>query len=563
MSKFSENLKKLYFQKEYSKIISLINNELNDEDKNSGILNLLATCIHCQDDKINNKLDAINIFEASFLKEKNTKNAIEALSNFINLSIKLFNQSKTEDIDSIAKKNFLRAIYYYDNLEAVIKINENLLISIVEIYKKLADVDKTIHFLNKLLDHEFNDPMTIQSLIYQNNFRYNWLSKDYLKKGKFLQNNLERLDKDKLVPLKSEKNQKLKIGFFSADIFSNHSVSYFLKSILSNYDKDKFEIYLYLNQNNNKKDQTTEEFIKMVDRYIDISSLNDLDALNQIRSHNLNYAIDLMGVTSTNRINLFNNRISNKQILWCGYCNTTGLDNMDYIFADKHLIKDEEKTFYSEKIVNLPQIWNCHSGYEVERNFNEMPYLKNKYITFGSFNNYLKISDEVISTWSTILKRISNSKLILKPSSKREHSLLSSKFEKNGVLKSVIFHERKQVFKEHLNLYKNIDLSLDTFPYPGVTTSFESIWMGVPVITLMGFNFNSRCGVSINKNLGLDNLIATNIEDYINICSDLALNPDKLNQIRNNIFNNALKSPLFDQTQFREDFFKTLEFIDN
>ena len=119
----------------------------------------------------------------------------------------------------------------------------------------------------------------------------------------------------------------------------------------------------------------------MVDRYIDISSLNDLDALNQIRSHNLNYAIGAMGVTSTNRINLFNNRISNKQILWCGYCNTTGLDNMDYIFADKHLIKDEEKTFYSEKIVNLPQIWNCHSGYEVERIFNEMPYLKNKYIT--------------------------------------------------------------------------------------------------------------------------------------------------------------------------------------
>ena len=117
--------------------------------------------------------------------------------------------------------------------------------------------------------------------------------------------------------------------------------------------------------------------------------------------------------------------------------------------------------------------------------------------------------------------------------------------------------------KENKYLYKNIDLSLDTFPYPGVTTSFESIWMGVPVITLMGFNFNSRCGVSINKNLGLDNLISTNIEDYINICSDLALNPDKLNQIRNNIFNNALRSPLFDQTQFREDFFKTLELIDN
>ena len=154
-----------------------------------------------------------------------------------------------------------------------------------------------------------------------------------------------------------------------------------------------------------------------------------------------------------------------------------------------------------QKILKLPDIWNVHSGFDFERNFNETPFIKNGYITFGSFGNFRKISDEVIETWSNILKKIDNSKLVLKSSVNYENTILIDKFKKNGLEKRIKIYERSEFsnLKDHLNLYKNIDIALDTFPYNGVTTTFEALWMGVPVIGIKGYNFNSRCGESILK----------------------------------------------------------------
>ncbi len=135
-------------------------------------------------------------------------------------------------------------------------------------------------------------------------------------------------------------------------------------------------------------------------------------------------------------------------------------------------------------------------------------------------------------------------------------------FKKNGVAESVSFVETiKNHFKDHLNLYNQIDIALDTFPYNGVTTSFESIWMGVPVLTMKGFNFNSRCGESINKNLGTNELIAENEKEYVFKAIELASNKEKLLNLRKFIFNNALTSNLFNQNKFRNDFFNSLERI--
>ena len=140
--------------------------------------------------------------------------------------------------------------------------------------------------------------------------------------------------------------------------------------------------------------------------------------------------------------------------------------------------------------------------------------------------------------------------------------IIKNLFDNNGVLKSVYFYEAKP-FDEHLNLYNSIDLALDTFPYNGVTTSFEAIWMGVPVLTMSGYNFNSRCGESINKNLNLDNLIAENISDYIAKAVNFSNNHDLLLSIRHQIFEEALSSPLFDKDNFSKNFFNSLKNIYN
>ena len=292
--------------------------------------------------------------------------------------------------------------------------------------------------------------------------------------------------------------------------------------------------------------------------------MNNLDVINLIRGNKVDILIDLMGITSLDtKVEVLKNRAAPIQIVWCGYCNTTGIEEVDYIISDPNLIYDSELSLYQEKIIFMPKIWNCHSGLDIKRTFNEPAFLKNGFITFASFNNYSKINKSVIATWSKILKEVKNSKLILKSSSPRITDILSVKFQNQGVLSSVEFMNTKTNFEDHINLYKKVDIALDTFPYNGVTTSFESIWMGTPVITMKGYNFNSRCGESINKNLDMEFLIAENQIQYIAKARELSENKDKLINIRKKIFDQAVSSPLFDTKSFSFDFFKTLETIYN
>ena len=128
-----------------------------------------------------------------------------------------------------------------------------------------------------------------------------------------------------------------------------------------------------------------------------------------------------------------------------------------------------------------------------ERNFLRPPSTLNKFITFGSFNNFNKINENVLKTWAIILKKVNGSKLILKSSTKKETEFFKNILEDFDVLNSIVFLPTTKFFQDHLKLYENIDIALDTFPFNGVTTSFEAIWKGVPVITMKGYNFNSRC----------------------------------------------------------------------
>jgi len=280
--------------------------------------------------------------------------------------------------------------------------------------------------------------------------------------------------------------------------------------------------------------------------------------MNLLRSKNFDIAIDLMGFTSDNKLEFFKERIAPIQISWLGYCNTSGIDEIDFLIADKNLIYPEEENLYVEKVIYLPKIWNCHSGIEKTRVKKDSPFLKNNFITFGSFNNFLKISEKTIQTWAKILQSVKNSKLILKSSRHQHYDEIFKKFKDYDIGKSIII-EKTRDFESHIDLYSKIDLALDTFPYNGVTTSFEALWTGTPIIVMKGNNFNSRCGESIIKNLGINSLIANNMKDYVEKTVNLANNHDQLELIRNQIFHNVLKTPLFDKNTFCRDFYKTLE----
>ena len=559
------DIAKLFREKKYSEIISIIDNKIPENQRNSLALNYLGLSRILKGEHSNkNFLLAINDFKKATLKEKGTRNSLDAFKNFINVSVKFFNYDRSTENHQIVHKFFKEILSIYDQDKEFFSKDEFLMLSLVNVHTILSDLDKVREFCEELIKNKFYRPRTICTLIYNNCFIDNWKQQDFLKYGRLLSKNIEIYESEKLKPFTKIKNKKIKIGFLSSDIKSKHSIIYFLKSAIDNYNKDKFEIYLYTNNIKASEDETIRTIKSSVNKNYDIYGMNNLDVINLIRANKVDILIDLMGITSLDtKVEVLKNRAAPIQIVWCGYCNTTGIEEVDYIISDPNLVYDSELSLYQEKIIFMPKIWNCHSGLDIKRTFNEPPFLKNGFITFASFNNYSKINKSVIETWSKILKEVKNSKLILKSSSPRITDILSVKFQNQGVLSSVEFMNTKTNFEDHINLYKKVDIALDTFPYNGVTTSFESIWMGTPVITMKGYNFNSRCGESINKNLDMEFLIAENQIQYIAKARELSENKDKLINIRKKIFDQAVSSPLFDTKSFSFDFFKTLETIYN
>ena len=541
-------IKKLFLEKRYSELIELIEGTTEKDFRTAQLLNVLGASKTLK--KSPNKADLISAtenFKEAYLKEKQTKQGLEALANFINVSLNI--------------NQYEESLIYFKEAENFCSYNEGLFKAISKVYKYLNDVDKTLFFLEKLIKNNNNEVDTWCSYIYFNSFKRNWLQKDFLKHTKLLAQKLPKYPDNNLISINQVKNKKIKLAFLSSDLKQKHSITYFLKTILNNINKEKYEFFLFSNDNINQEDKTTNDFKNLFDEWINIKNLDDVRAINMIREKKIDIIIDLMGITSSNRMALFKNRLAPLQISWLGYCNTTGINEIDYLIADTNLITEMEKDLYCEKIIFLKDIWNCHTGFDFRRLENPAPIKKNKHITFGSFNNFNKISIEVVEVWSKILKSINKSKLILKSSQKHDTKKLKEMFRTNGIHDSIIFFERKETFEDHLDQYNKIDIALDTFPYNGVTTSFEAIWMGVPVLTMKGFNFSSRCGESINKNIDIEYLIADNGFEYVSKAIELSRDEEKLINIRKKLFKEAPTSNLFNQKKFSKEFFKSLEKI--
>ena len=285
----------------------------------------------------------------------------------------------------------------------------------------------------------------------------------------------------------------------------------------------------------------------------------DQEIINIIQNFKIDILIDLSGLWSFNRISIFNTRICPLQLSWLGYNNSTGLKEVDFILADVNTVKEEEE-YYGPKIYKLPKIWNSHCGFKLKRYFNELPLKRNGYFTFGSFNNFMKINEEVLDVWVNILKKVKNSKLILKSSFYVGEDVIRKKFDNVGLGDSIeiLKKTKRNDFSSHINNYDKIDMCLDSFPFNGVTTTIEALWKNVPVVTKAGFNFNSRCGESILKNANIDDFIANNNEEYINKAVFYANNIDKLEDVRKKLFEEIEKSSLFDTKGFSSVFCKAL-----
>ena len=548
MQKVSEELaaelKSLYQEKKFSELIYKINANFG-ENAPAGILNLLGAAkllVAISDEEI---LSARQTFKDAFLKDKSLS---EALYNYINLS------TDVDDMDE--------ALLLGEEYEKNFGYEKKVFHSLARLHRNLGNLKKSYEYYETLINKNDAPKKAWCSFLMTLNYE-NYISKEkHFEYSKKFVKTLPIYD----LKLKLEKistRQKIKVGFISPD-FRNHSVAYFLVNTLKNLNKEKYEIYGFSNTKKERYDEFTASIKAEMKEWHDINNMEDKDIIELIRSKKVSILFDLTGYFSDNKISIFKNRSAPIQVSWCGYTNTTGLNEMDYIIADPHVIKPEEEKFYTEKILRLPSIWNSHSGLQFERKLNETPMKKNNYITFCSFNNFSKISELNIKTWSKALRKIKKSKLLLKPSGKINYQKLYKMFENEKVINQIIFLKNENNFEDHINQYSKADIALDTFPYNGATTSFEAIWMGVPVLTIKGNNFVGRYGESINTNLGLKNLIVENEDEYINTMIDFSNDQKKVENTRDLVFKNALNSALFDTTNFTKELEKAIdEMINN
>ena len=503
--------------------------------------------------KIDDLIEASRLYEKVYLMNKKKDNkltppSLEPLLNMIYLS---FRTKIFRNVLPLALEAFKHN-----------KLNEKLIEGLAIINIHLANNSESIKYYKLLF--QVNERRLIGRapllccLNYASGTSQIYYFEECLKFSKIIEKNLISTEEKQVA----KKNTKIKIAFLSSD-FRVHSVSFFLKDLFLKIDKKIFEIIVLSNLDKNKEDSMSEALKNSTDQWHIIFSKPDIEVVNLVKSLDIDILIDLNGLTKGNRVNVMANRCAPIQICWLGYNNSTGLKNMDYLIADNNLVKKDEENLYSEKILYLPKIWNAFSYPPELPSINHLAKKDKPLFSYGSFNNFAKISDDTIEVWTRILNN-SNSRIYLK-NSQKDASLeltenLIKKFKDRGVQENkIIFLKTEKNILDHLTLYNKIDLSLDTFPCPGVTTSFEAVLMGVPVLTMKGHNLNSRCGESININLKMENFIAKNKDDYFDKAISFQNNPDIKKNFGNNLRNKALSSPLFDTENFTKDFTETLK----
>ena len=544
-------IKDLYLQKKYEELIKASEKIPSYEEKPSALLNIIGLSYFLKKNANEKDINfSLLLFEQAYSKDKKTINGLNALKNLIILGIKASTVSKN------FSKFLMKAKNLYEEAELNFADNEEFLELGLNLNLYLLDNKKQEEIVLKILNSNKNFKSLRGQAIFMCNYYYNFSQKDIYKNSLKNCEFFSKLNTKKLDEISYRDNKKIKIGFLSCDLIRNHSTTFFLKDVLKYLNKDKFETYCFSINKRDSTDLSQNELKNLSDEWFDVGNFKNEKIVNLVQEQKIDILIDLIGFTNTERLEIFNSRVSPIQISWLAYCNTTGLKTIDYLFADNNLIYDEEYNLYSEKIVKFPEIWNSHSGFNYDRNFNKLPSLNSKNFTYGSFNNFRKISDETINIWSEILKKNKNSNLILKSSEFCSEKNLIEKFKMNGVDDRIKIFNKLDFQKkiDHLYLYKKVDLALDTFPYNGVTTTFESLWMNVPVLVLKGYNFNSRCGESIIKNAKCDYFIAKNKSEYIEKALYLSQHKEKLINYREKIFQTILSSSLFDTKKFTQNF---------
>jgi protein O-GlcNAc transferase len=345
-------------------------------------------------------------------------------------------------------------------------------------------------------------------------------------------------------------NRPVRVGYVSAD-FRGHPVSYFFEPILNSHDREQFEIVCYSDVV--LEDETTQRLRARAgaDGWREIARRSHEEVAEIIRGDGIDILVDLSGHTDSNRLLALARQPAPIQVTYLGYPDTTGMTSMDYRLTDA--VADPEGTSdarHSETLVRLPTCAWCYRPLEESPEVGALPARSRGHVTFGSFNVFPKMNSDVMETWAQILKAAPGSRLMIKNKGMKYGPLVERVreffrgFGIAGGRVECLGSDPSQ--REHLGRYNQIDIALDTFPYNGTTSTCEAMWMGAPVVTLVGQTHAARVGASLSNAVEMNELAGATKEQYISIAVKLAADVDRLERMRAGLRDRMRQSPLMD-----------------
>ncbi|MBR1091492.1 tetratricopeptide repeat protein [Bradyrhizobium manausense] len=346
--------------------------------------------------------------------------------------------------------------------------------------------------------------------------------------------------------------RRLRIGYVSAD-FRTHSVGYFLSAILLNHDDASVETICY--SGTTDEDEQTAFFRSRAAHWRSTIGIDDRELAARIRADAIDILVDLSGHTYGHRLGVFARKPAPLQVTWLGYPDTTGLSDIDYRLTDA--IVDPPgtaDTTSSERLFRLPDGFHCYTAPVAAPDVSKLPAERNGFVTFGSFNNLVKVNHQVLDAWAGVLQRVAGSHLVLKSKwlvDAEMRKRIERLFEQRGIARDRLkLIGKLPTMADHLAAYGEVDIALDTFPYNGATTTCEALWMGVPVVTLAGDRHAARVGASMLSRVGLQDIVTERSQDYVAAAARLAADVPALAALRASLRERVAASPLCDGPRF-------------
>ena len=346
---------------------------------------------------------------------------------------------------------------------------------------------------------------------------------------------------------------EIRVGYLSADL-CQHTVGLFLRGLLKSHSR-KIAAYAY--HVGRLTDGVTNE-IAQFSTLRDCGHMSDEELAEQILADKLDVLIDLSGHTAGSRLHLLSRRLAPVQLSWLGYFATTGLSDLDGVVLDSWHVAHENRKYFTEPIILLKSGRLCYQPMEFSPGVSEAPFRRNKFITFGSFNNTAKYNLAVLKLWAEVLKQAPDSRLVMKWRTFHDPVFCNRVvkiFEEEGIHPDRLDLRGFSTHDQMLAEYADIDIALDPFPFSGGLTSCEALWMGVPVITLPQSRVVSRQTYAFLNAIGdLDQLIANDTTHYLALANKWAGDHTQLECFRHSTRERMSKSPLMDIESFAREF---------